>query len=64
MLTFCPTPIGNIEDITLRALSAIARANVIICEDTRVTKRLLSLFLEHDLIKQYFSALFCEKKNS
>ena len=36
------TPIGNLEDITLRALEKLRKVDVILCEDTRVTKRLLS----------------------
>jgi len=46
MLKFIPTPIGNPQDITIRALREFERATLFLCEDTRETKRLLSLFTQ------------------
>lgn len=41
---FCPTPIGNLRDITLRVLDVLREADCIACEDTRVTLKLLNAY--------------------
>lgn len=41
-LVICPTPLGNLGDMTLRALEALRGANVVCAEDTRVTGKLLA----------------------
>jgi len=43
-LVVCPTPIGNLGDVTLRALDALRDADVIACEDTRRTRVLLDRY--------------------
>jgi 16S rRNA (cytidine1402-2'-O)-methyltransferase len=46
MLKLLPTPIGNLQDITLRTLEELKKAQIVFCEDTRITKRLLYLLAE------------------
>ncbi len=51
-LSIIATPIGNLEDVTLRALKTLAAADIILCEDTRMTKKLLD---RHGIKKQTMS---------
>ena len=44
MIYIVPTPIGNIEDITVRALKTLSNSEIIACEDTRVTGNLLKKY--------------------
>jgi 16S rRNA (cytidine1402-2'-O)-methyltransferase len=47
------TPIGNLGDITLRALETLAGVDIIACEDTRITRRLIERFSINATLKQY-----------
>ncbi|NUR13855.1 MAG: 16S rRNA (cytidine(1402)-2'-O)-methyltransferase [Bradyrhizobium sp.] len=47
------TPIGNLGDITLRALQTLAGVDVIACEDTRITRRLTERYAIAAQLKQY-----------
>ncbi len=57
MVYFVATPIGNLQDITLRALETLKEADVIFCEDTRHTLKLLSAY---DIKKPLYA---CHKFN-
>lgn len=44
MLSLVGTPIGNLDDVSVRMLDTLRKADVVLCEDTRVTSKLLSRF--------------------
>lgn len=46
MVYFIPTPIGNLDDISVRSLKLLTECKTLFCEDTRITKKLLSLLQE------------------
>jgi 16S rRNA (cytidine1402-2'-O)-methyltransferase len=51
-LAICATPIGNLEDVTLRVLRELAAADLVLCEDTRRTRVLLD---RHDVSARLLS---------
>ena len=53
-LFICPTPIGNLEDISKRVLKTLASVDVIYCEDTRRAKKLTDNFAISTPLKSYF----------
>ncbi|NOX14815.1 MAG: 16S rRNA (cytidine(1402)-2'-O)-methyltransferase [Epsilonproteobacteria bacterium] len=59
MVYLIPTPIGNLDDISVRSLKLLAEMQILLCEDTRVTKKLLNLLsLRHNIkfkIEQFIS---------
>ncbi len=63
-LYLVPTPIGNIEDITFRAIKVLKEADLILVEDTRRSSKLLSYYGIHKLIKNYHTFNEHKKLNS
>lgn len=61
-LYICPTPIGNLEDITLRTLRILKEVDLIACEDTRITQKLLNHYDIRTKLISYHK--FSEKQKS
>ena len=55
------TPIGNLDDITLRALEVLKKSDIILCEDTRHSNKLLS---HYKIKKNWFPIINLMKKNN
>lgn len=53
MLYLVPTPLGNLKDITLRALEVLQQVDVILCEDTRTSSKLLQHYNIHKPLSPY-----------
>lgn len=56
MLSLLPTPIGNIGDISLRTIEVLKDADILLCEDTRVTKKLIHI------LKERYNTVFKENQ--
>lgn len=53
MLYLVPTPLGNLKDITLRAIEVLKEVDLILCEDTRTSKKLLDHYQIHQPLSAY-----------
>jgi 16S rRNA (cytidine1402-2'-O)-methyltransferase len=61
-LILVPTPIGNLKDITIRAIEVLKEVDLILCEDTRHTRKLLSHFDIHTPVQSHH--MFNEHKTA
>lgn len=53
MLYLVPTPLGNLKDITLRSIEVLQNVDVILCEDTRTSSKLLQHYQIHKPLSPY-----------
>ena len=53
-LYLVPTPLGNLGDMTIRAIEVLKMVDIVFCEDTRVTKELLKHF---EITKKWYLAM-------
>ena len=60
-LYIIPTPIGNLEDITVRSLNILKNSDLVLCEDTRRTSKLLNHYSIR--ISRNLSCYNCMKSN-
>lgn len=58
------TPIGNLEDVTYRALRLLSEVDIILCEDTRVTRKLLNHYKIDSKTESYHAQASLEKEKS
>ena len=75
-LSIVPTPIGNLNDITYRSIKVLKDSDIILCEDTRISKRLLDKYSidkplysyhihnEHKVVEKYIQYIISGKKVS
>tara|TARA_B100000212_G_scaffold158743_1_gene119226 strand:- start:279 stop:956 length:678 start_codon:yes stop_codon:yes gene_type:complete len=75
-LSIVPTPIGNLNDITYRAVKVLKDSDIILCEDTRISKKLLDKYSidkplysyhihnEHKVVEKYIQYIISGKKVS